>query len=128
MGNRTVLKGMLHRVTTTQSELHYEGSCAIDEALLLAVGIREYEQIEIHNVTNGERFTTYAIRGERGSGIVSVNGAAARRTAPGDLLVIASYGDAGEAGLGSVHPRRVYVDARNRIVAERSAVPHQAAA
>lgn len=126
MGNRTVLKGMLHRVTTTQSELHYEGSCAIDEALLLAADIREYEQIEIHNVTNGERFTTYAICGERGSGIVSVNGAAARRTAPGDLLVIASYGAAGEAGL--IHPRRVYVDTRNRIVAERSAVPHQAAA
>lgn len=128
MGNRTVLKGMLHRVTTTQSELHYEGSCAIDEALLQAAGIREYEQIEIHNVTNGERFTTYAIRGERGSGIISANGAAARRTAPGDLLVIASYGVVNAAEVGSFHPRLVYVDACNRIVAERSGVPHQAAA
>lgn len=128
MGDRTVLKGMLHRVTTTQSELHYEGSCAIDEALLLAAGIREYEQIEIHNVSNGERFTTYAIRGERDSGIVSANGAAARRTAPGDLLDIAAYGVVGAAEADSFRPRLVYVDARNRIVAERSAVPRQAAA
>ena len=92
MGSRTVLKGKLHRVTTTHSELHYEGSCAIDEDLLNAADIREYEQIDIYNVTNGERFTTYAIRGERGSGIVSVNGAAARKAAPGDLLIVVSYG------------------------------------
>ena len=76
---RTMLKSKLHRVTTTHSELHYEGSCAIDENLLEAANILENEQIDIWNVNNGERFTTYAIRAERGSGIISVNGSAARR-------------------------------------------------
>ena len=79
---RTMLKSKLHRVTTTHSELHYEGSCAIDETLLEAADILENEQIVIWNVDNGERFTTYAIRAERGSGIISVNGSAARRAAP----------------------------------------------
>ena len=79
---RTMLKSKLHRVTTTHAELHYEGSCAIDEDLLDAANIREYEQIDIWNINNGERFTTYAIRGARGSGIISVNGSAARRAAP----------------------------------------------
>ena len=74
---RMMLKSKIHRVTVTQSELNYEGSCAIDENLLDAADIREYQQIDIYNVTNGERFTTYAIRGERGSGMISVNGAAA---------------------------------------------------
>ena len=126
--NRTVLKGKIHRVTTTQSELHYEGSCAIDENLLLAADIREYEQIDIYNVDNGERFTTYAIRAARGSGIISVNGAAARKAAPGDLLIIASYGSVNEVELERFEPRLVYVDARNRIVSERSSIPCQMAA
>ena len=81
---RTMLKSKLHRVTTTHSELHYEGSCAIDLDLLEAADIVEHEQIDIWNVNNGERFTTYAIRAERGSGIISVNGSAARRAAPGE--------------------------------------------
>ncbi|MBM3573961.1 MAG: aspartate 1-decarboxylase [Alphaproteobacteria bacterium] len=88
---RTMLKSKIHRATVTHSELNYEGSCAIDEDLLDAADIREYEQIDIYSVTNGERFTTYVIRAERGSGVVSVNGAAARRAAPGDILIIASY-------------------------------------
>lgn len=91
---RTMLKSKLHRVTTTHSELHYEGSCAIDLDLLEAADIVEHEQIDIWNVNNGERFTTYAIRAERGSGIISVNGSAARRAAPGDLLIIASFAPA----------------------------------
>ncbi|MDX9974231.1 MAG: aspartate 1-decarboxylase [FCB group bacterium] len=128
MAARTVLKGKLHRVTTTQAELHYEGSCAIDEALLDAADIREYEQIDIYNVTNGERFTTYAIRAERGSGVISVNGAAARKAAPGDLLIIATYSVFTEHELSNFRPRLVYVDAKNRIVAERAAIPLQAAA
>jgi aspartate 1-decarboxylase len=128
MSNRTMLKGKIHRVTTTHSELHYEGSCAIDEALLAAADIREYEQIDIYNVNNGERFTTYAIRGARGSGIISVNGAAARRAAAGDLLIIASYGSVSESELRQFQPRLVYVDARNRIVSERAAIPCQMAA
>lgn len=128
MGSRTVLKGKIHRVTTTHSELNYEGSCAIDEVLLVAAGIREYEQIDIYNVTNGARFTTYAIRGEYGSGIVSVNGAAARKAAPGDLLIIASYAILTEDELRYFQPRLVYVDARNRIHAERTGIPMQLAA
>lgn len=128
MNTRTLLRGKIHRVTTTHSELHYEGSCSIDEDLLVAADIREYEQIDIHNVTNGERFTTYAIRGERGSGIISVNGAAARKAAPGDLLIIASYGVLTEAELSHFLPRLVYVDARNRILVERTSIPLQLAA
>ena len=96
---RTMLKSKLHRVTTTHSELHYEGSCAIDERLMVLAGIREYEQIQIYNVTNGERFTTYAIRAEGGSRVISVNGAAAHKASPGDRVIICAYAamDAAEA-------------------------------
>ena len=126
--NRTMLKGKLHRVTTTHSELHYEGSCAIDVQLLAAADIREYEQIDIYNVNNGERFTTYAIQAESGSGVISVNGAAARKAAPGDLLIIASYGTYTEAELRQFEPRLVYVDARNRITSLGNSIPLQVAA
>ena len=88
---RTLLKSKIHRATATHCELHYEGSCAIDEDLLEAANMVENEQVHIWNINNGERFTTYAIRGERGSGVISVNGSAARRAAPGDLLIIASF-------------------------------------
>ena len=124
---RTMLKSKLHRVTTTHSELHYEGSCAIDENLLDAANIIENEQIDIWNVNNGERFTTYAIRAERGSGIISVNGSAARRAAPGDLLIIASFALYEEAELAGVAPSLIYVDAQNRIVRIGHAIPAQAA-
>ena len=96
---RTMLKSKIHRATVTQSELGYEGSCAIDEDLLEAADIREYQQIDIWNVNNGERFTTYAIRAERGSGVISVNGAAARKVSPGDILIIACFGTYDEAEL-----------------------------
>lgn len=111
----TMLKSKLHRVTVTQAELHYEGSCAIDEFLMDAAGIREYQQIEIYNVTNGERFSTYAIRAERDSGTISVNGAAARLAAPGDLLIICSYTTYSEVELTRYEPELIYVDARNRV-------------
>jgi aspartate 1-decarboxylase len=124
---RTLLKSKLHRVTTTHAELHYEGSCAIDDNLLDAANIRENEQIDIWNVNNGERFTTYAIRAERGSGIISVNGSAARRAAPGDLLIIASFALYDEAELASHAPSLVYVDAQNRIVRTSNAIAVQAA-
>ena len=88
---RTMLKSKLHRVTCTASELHYEGSCAIDQDLLDAADIREFQQIEIYNINNGERFSTYAIAAQRGSGIISVNGAAAHKASRGDLLIIAAY-------------------------------------
>src|SRR5512139_14681 len=112
---RTMLKSKLHRVTCTASELHYEGSCAIDEDLLDAADIREYQAIDIYNVNNGERFSTYAIRAERGTGIISVNGAAARKAAAGDLLIIAAYAQYNELELQKYEPRLIYVDARNRI-------------
>lgn len=125
---RMMLKSKIHRVTVTQAELHYEGSCAIDENLLDAADIKEYQQIDIFNVNNGERFTTYAIRGERGTGTISVNGAAARKAAPGDLLIIASYAMMNEIELVNFEPDLVYVDAKNRISHRSKKIPTQAAA
>ena len=124
---RTMLKSKLHRVRVTHSELHYEGSCAIDEVLLDAADIREYQQIDIYNVTNGERFTTYAIRAQRGSGVISVNGAAAHKASTGDILIIATYAMYSELELQKFHPQLVYVDERNRIVAQRDEIAIQAA-
>jgi len=124
---RIMLKAKLHRVHVTHSELHYEGSCAIDDDLLDAADIREYQQIDIYNITNGERFTTYAIRAQRGSGIISVNGAAAHKASPGDLLIIASYAMYSELELQRYHPQLVYVDEHNRIIAKRDRIPVQAA-
>ncbi|MFP5418503.1 MAG: aspartate 1-decarboxylase [Gammaproteobacteria bacterium] len=124
---RTMLKSKLHRATVTHSELHYEGSCAIDEALLEAADIREYEQIQIYNVTNGERFTTYAIRAARGSGIISVNGAAAHKANPGDLVIIATYAIYNELELARYEPELVYVGAGNSILDTRHEIPVQAA-
>lgn len=124
---RTMLKSKLHRVRVTHAELEYEGSCAIDEALLEAADIREYQQIEIYNVNNGERFTTYAIRAQRNSGIISVNGAAARKAAPGDILIIATYAIYNELELEKFKPELVYVDARNRIQDKRRDIPVQVA-
>ena len=124
---RTMLKSKLHRATVTHSELHYEGSCAIDETLLDAANIHEYEQIQIYNVTNGERFTTYAIRAERDSGIISVNGAAAHKANPGDLVIIATFAVYNELELTRYAPELVYVDADNRIMDTRNEIPVQAA-
>ena len=122
---RTMLKSKIHRATVTRSELGYEGSCAIDENLLEAADIREYQQIDIWDVTNGERFTTYAIRAERGSGVISVNGAAARKVSPGDILIIACFGTYDEAELKTYKPDLVYVDDRNRIKQQRRSIPVQ---
>ena len=124
---RTMLKSKLHRATVTHSELHYEGSCAIDETLLDAANIHEYEQIQIYNISNGERFTTYAIRAARDSGVVSVNGAAAHKANPGDLVIIATYATYNEVELARYAPELVYVDADNRIAAARQSIPVQAA-
>jgi aspartate 1-decarboxylase len=124
---RTMLKSKIHRVTVTHSELHYEGSCAIDETLLDAANIHEYEQIQIYNITNGERFTTYAIRAQRGSGVISINGAAAHKANPGDLIIIATYGVYSELEMARFEPELVYVDADNCILDTRHAIPVQAA-
>jgi len=123
---RTMLKSKLHRVHVTHSELHYEGSCAIDEQLLEAANIHEYEQISIYNVTNGERFSTYAIRADRHSGIISVNGAAAHKANPNDIVIIASFAIYNEIELNKYSPQLVYVDDHNRILSQRNAIPVQA--
>lgn len=122
---KTMLQAKLHRVHVTHAELHYEGSCAIDDDLLEASGIREYQQIEIYNITNGQRFSTYAIRAQRGSGIISINGAAAHLASPGDLIIIAAYAIYSEEELRNYHPVLVYVDERNRVVSMRGEIPVQ---
>jgi aspartate 1-decarboxylase len=123
-----MLQAKLHRVRVTQSELHYEGSCAIDDDLLDASGIKEYQAIDIYNVTNGERFSTYAIRAERGSRTISVNGAAAHKADVGDILIIAAFSVYSELELQKYYPTLVYVDEHNRIVEKRDKIPVQAAA
>ena len=124
---RTLLKSKIHRVATTQCELHYEGSCAIDENLLDAANICENEQVHIWNINNGERFITYAIKGERGSGIISVNGSAARRAAVGDLLIIAAFAQVEEKAVATHEPQLVFVNERNQQTSLRHHVPTQAA-
>ncbi len=122
----SMLKCKLHRVTVTHSELDYEGSCAIDTELMTAAGILEYEQIEIYNITNGERFSTYAIKAETGSNIISVNGAAAHKANPDDLIIIAAYGSYNEQELKSYKPTLVYVDSQNKITHTNTQIPVQA--
>lgn len=121
----TVLKTKLHRISVTHSELNYEGSCAVDSALLDRAGIREFEQIHLYNVNNGERFTTYAIRAEEDSGIVSVNGAAARRCAPGDILIICAYVGLDDEELTRYKPTLLYFDENNRITHTADSIPVQ---
>ena len=123
---RTLLKSKIHRATVTACELHYEGSCAIDEDLMDAADLGENEQIHIWNINNGERFVTYAIKGERGSGMISVNGSAARRAAVGDLIIIAAFAQVHEERVAGHHPPLVFVDERNRQTALRHHVPTQA--
>ena len=112
----TLLKGKLHRVRVTAVELEYEGSCAIDSDLLAAAGIHPYEQIHIYDVNNGDRFSTYAISASAGSGIISVNGAAARRVSLGDVLIIAAYAQVTADDVAGFRPQLVYVDEHNRIL------------
>ena len=123
----TLLKTKLHRACVTHSELEYEGSCAIDSQLLEAAGIHEYEQIHIYNVTNGERFTTYAIQAEAGSRIISVNGAAAHKASPGDRIIICAYATLDEQEVKNFKPTLVYLDENNHIINTRHAIPVQAA-
>jgi aspartate 1-decarboxylase len=113
---RHVLKSKIHRATITAAELHYEGSLTVDQDLLEAAGLAPYEQVQIANVSNGERFSTYVIAGARGSGVMQLNGAAARLGMPGDLVIVMAYGMTSEAELERHTPRVVFVDERNRIV------------
>jgi len=122
-----MLKSKLHRVTVTHSELEYEGSCAIDTTLLNAANINEYEQISIYNISNGERFITYAIQAEKNSGIISINGAAAHKANPGDKLIIATYANYDDVELKKYRPLLVYVDQANKITICKHSIAIQAA-
>ncbi len=122
---RTLLKSKIHRIAVTQCELHYEGSCAIDENLLEAANIAENEQIHIWNINNGERFITYAIRGERGTGMISVNGSAARRASAGDLIIIAAFAQVHDDNVATHQPKLVFVNEKNQQTDLRSNVPLQ---
>lgn len=123
----TMLQAKLHRARVTHSELEYEGSCAIDGKLLDTAGIREYQQIEIYNITNGERFTTYAIRAGEESGIISINGAAAHKANPGDIIIIAAYIQLDQRELATYKPTLVYLNEHNHITHTRNTIPVQVA-
>lgn len=123
----TLLKGKLHRARVTHAELHYEGSCAIDSNLLDLAGIIEYEAIDIYNVTNGKRFSTYAIRGEAGSGIVSVNGAAAYQADVGDIVIICAYAGMSHAEALNHKPKLVYCNEDNTVKETANVIPVQVA-
>jgi len=116
---RTMLRGKIHRATVTGADLHYEGSVTIDVDLLEGADILPHEQVAIWNVTNGERFTTYALPGQRGSGVVCINGAAAHKASRGDLVIIAAFAQVEEAEARTWTPHCVFVDGRNRPVESR---------
>jgi aspartate 1-decarboxylase len=112
---RTLLKSKIHRATVTQADLDYVGSITIDPDLLEAADVLVHERVEIYNITSGDRFATYAIPGERGAGEICINGAAAHKAGPGDLVIIASYAEYDEAELAEHEPKLVFVDDDNRI-------------
>lgn len=121
----TMLKAKLHRATVTHSKLGYEGSCAIDAQILELAKIREYEQIQIYNINNGKRFTTYAIRAEKNSRVFSINGAAARRVYPGDLIIVCAFASFNETELENYNPTLVYFDEHNNISHSSDEIPVQ---
>jgi aspartate 1-decarboxylase len=115
---RTFFKSKIHRATVTHADLDYEGSVSIDEDLLDAAGILEFEAIHVWNITRGTRLQTYAIKGQRGSGVVCINGAAAHLNRPGDLVILATFAELEESEVTGFKPTVVLVDAKNRIVAQ----------
>lgn len=112
---RVMLKSKIHRATVTDADLHYEGSVAIDEDLLEAAGIYPFEQVHIYNISNGKRLSTYAITAPRGSGTISINGAAAHLAGKGDLVIIATYSEYAEEEAKGHQPALVYVDGDNAV-------------
>lgn len=111
-----MLKSKIHRATVTQADLHYVGSCTIDADLMEAADILEGEQVDVVNINNGNRLTTYAITGDRGTGVIGINGAAARQISPGDLVIIIGYAQYTEEELANYSSRVVFVDEHNRQV------------
>lgn len=125
---RILLKSKIHRATVTEADLHYEGSITIDPLLMEAADIVAFEQVQVYDVTNGNRITTYAIAGERGDGRICINGAAAHHVRPGDLVIICSYAEYEEAERAGFRPTLVLVDADNRVKASESGIgPRQVA-
>ena len=114
--NRMMLLAKIHRATVTEADLHYEGSCGIDENLLDAADMREFEKIELYNINNGERFSTYIIKAKRGSGIISLNGAAARKAHVGDHLIICTYGQVSNDELAIHAPKIILLGEGNSIL------------
>jgi aspartate 1-decarboxylase len=123
----SLLKTKIHRATVTHSELNYEGSIAIDGLLLDTSGIREFEQVHVWDITNGSRFSTYAIRAEEGSGIISLNGGAARHVQVGDLVIIAAFASMSEQEAAAFKPTLVYVDRENKLTHTNHSIPKQVA-
>ena len=123
----TLLKGKLHMARVTQAELWYDGSCAIDSNLVKLAGLREFEQIDIYNVDNGERFSTYVIMAAAGSGTISMNGAAARKVQVGDRVIIAAYTQMTEAEADKHQPKLVYLGERNKVERTSNTIPVQVA-
>lgn len=110
-----MLKGKIHRATVTQAELDYVGSITVDEALLGAAGIREYQKVQVVNINNGNRIETYTIAGKKDSGVICLNGAAARHFSPNDLVIIMAYASYSEKDLENYSPKVVFVDDENKI-------------
>jgi len=123
----SMLKGKLHMARVTQAELWYDGSCAIDEDLVKLAGLREFEQIDIYNVDNGERFSTYVILAEPGSRTISMNGAAARKVQVGDRVIIAAYGQLSEEEAEKFKPKLVYLTDDNHVERTSNTIPVQVA-
>lgn len=117
---RTMLKSKIHRARVTQVNVNYEGSITIDKLLMEAADILPYEQVEVLNINNGARFSTYAIEGEKDSGIIGINGAAARLVDKGDTVIILSYHQVSDSEAAIITPKLVYVDSQNRIIYQRS--------
>lgn len=122
---KTLLRSKLHRINVTQVELDYEGSCAVDTEILSKGNMQEYEKIDIYNVTNGERFSTYLMAAEAGSKTVSINGAAAHKASPNDIIIICSYGLFNEQEALSHEPVLVYFDSDNNIKSIKNAISEQ---
>ena len=120
---RHMFNAKIHRATVTQADLHYEGSLTIDRNLLDAAGILPYEEVQVWNVTSGSRLATYAIEGERGTGVICVNGAAAHHASIGDLIIIATFVELDDAEARLHQPTAVFVDAGNRLIEARAEVP-----
>lgn len=123
---RIMLRSKIHRATVTGADLHYEGSITIDAELLERADILPYQEVHVWNITNGSRFQTYAMEGQRGSGVLCINGAAAHKAGAGDLVIIASFGPMAEEEARAVVPRIIFVDAQNRPVESRAEKAGQA--